>query len=62
MLYNYSELLNKYKSPYQIQKAVEKKEIYKIEKGIYSDVPRVHYLSIINKKYPYAVITSFSAY
>ena len=62
MLYNYSELLVKYQSAYQIQKAVDKKEIYKIEKGIYSDVPSVHYLDIINKKYPYAVITSLSAY
>ena len=62
MLYSYSELITKYQSAYQIQKAVEKKEIYKIEKGIYSDVPSVHYLAIINKKYPYAVITSFSAY
>lgn len=62
MLYNYSELLAKYQSDYQIKKAVNKKEIYKIEKGIYSDVLSVHYLEIINKKYPYAVITSFSAY
>ena len=62
MLYNYSELLAKYQSAYQIQKAVDNKEIYKIEKGIYSDVPSVHYLAIENKKYPYAVITSYSAY
>lgn len=62
MLYNHSEIKNKYKSTYQIRKALENKEIFKIEKGIYSDVPSVHYLSIINKKYPYAVITSFSAY
>lgn len=62
MLYNHSEIKNKYKSTYQIRKALENKEIFKIEKGIYSDIPSVHYLSIINKKYPYAVITSFSAY
>ena len=62
MLYNYSELLAKYQSAYQIQKAVDNKEIYKIEKGIYSDVPNVHYLEIIMKKYPYGVFTSYSAY
>lgn len=62
MLYNHSEIKNKYKSTYQIRKAIENKELYKIERGIYSDVPSVHYLSIINKKYPYAVITSLSAY
>ena len=62
MLYNYSELLSKYQSAYQIQKAVDNKEIYKIEKGIYSDVPNVHYLEIIMKKYPYGIFTSYSAY
>ena len=62
MLYNHSEIKNKYKSTYQIRKALSNKEIYKIEKGIYSDIPNVHYLSILNKKYPNAIITSFSAY
>ena len=62
MLYNYSELLTKYQSAYQIQKAVDNKEIYKMEKGIYSDVPNVHYLEIIMKKYPYGIFTSYSAY
>lgn len=62
MLYNYSELLTKYQSAYQIQKAVDNKKIYKIEKGIYSDVPNVHYLEIIMKKYPYGIFTSYSAY
>lgn len=37
MLYNHSEIKNKYKSTYQIRKALENKEIYKIEKGIYID-------------------------
>ena len=62
MLYNHSEIKSKYKSTYQIRKALENKEIYKIEKGIYSDVPSVHYLDIIMKKYPYGVFTSYSAY
>lgn len=62
MLYNHSEIKNKYRSTYQIRKALEENEIYKIEKGIYSDVPNVHYLEIIMKKYPYGVITSSSAY
>ena len=62
MLYSHSELKNKYKSTYQIRKALKNKEIYKIEKGIYSDVKSVHYLSVISKKYPNSVITSFSAY
>ena len=31
MLYNHSEIKSKYKSTYQIRKALENKEIYKIE-------------------------------
>lgn len=62
MVYTYKELLLDYKSAYQIEKAVKDGKIYKIEKGIYSDVPSVHYLAVIMKKYPYGVFTSYSAY
>lgn len=62
MLYTHNEIKNKYESTYQIRKALKDKEIYKIEKGIYSDVPSVHYLAVIMKKYPYGVFTSYSAY
>ena len=62
MLYNYNELKNRYKSTYQIRKALKNKEIFKIEKGIYSDVPNVHYLEVIMKKYSYGIFTSYSAY
>ena len=62
MIYTYNELLLKYKSAYQIEKAVKNGEVFKIEKGIYSDVPSVHYLAVIMKKYPYGVFTSYSAY
>lgn len=62
MLYSYKELLNKYKSNYQIEKAARKQEVFKIEKGIYSDKKNVHYLEIITKKYPHAIITGGSAY
>ena len=62
MIFTYNELLLKYKSAYQIEKAVKNGQIYKIEKGIYSDVPSVHYLAVIMKKYPYGIFTSYSAY
>lgn len=62
MIFTYNELLLKYKSAYQIEKAVKDRNIYKIEKGIYSDIPNVHYLSVIMKKYPYGILTSYSAY
>lgn len=62
MIYTYNELLVKFKSAYQIEKAVKDGNIFKVEKGIYSDVDNIHYLSVIMKKYPYTVFTSYSAY
>ena len=62
MIYNYEEAISKYKTDYQLRKAVENKEISKIEPGLYSDQEFVNYLLIINKKYPNAVFTSDSAY
>lgn len=62
MLYNYNEILEIYKDDYSIKKAINSKNIFKIEKGLYSDKPNVHYLAIISKKYPSAVISSHSAY
>lgn len=62
MIFTYKELLLKYKSAYQIEKSVRNGEIYKVEKGIYSDIPNVHYLEVIMKKYPYGILASYSAY
>ena len=60
MIFTYKELLLKYKSAYQIEKAVRNGEIYKVEKGIYSDIPNVHYLEVIMKKYPYGILAYYS--
>ena len=62
MLYTHKELLNIYKSNYQIEKAVKENKIFKIEKGIYADKKNVHYLEVLVKKYPKAIITGESAY
>ncbi len=62
MLYTHNEIKDKYKSTYQIRKALKNKKIFKIDKGIYSDISNVHHLAVIMKKYPYGVFTSYSAY
>lgn len=62
MLYTHKELINTYKSNYQIEKAVKEQKIFKIEKGIYADRKNVHYLEVIIKRYPQAIITGKSAY
>ena len=49
MIYNHKEIKEKYKSDYQINKAIENKEIYKIEKNIYFDTKNINYLEIISK-------------
>ena len=62
MLYFRNELdKNKY-STYQLNKAIENKELFKVDNGLYSDVEFVNPLEIILKKYPNAIFTSDSAY
>lgn len=62
MLYSFNELKKIYKSDYMIRKKIESGEIFKIEKGIYSDKENVEYLEIVNKKYPNAIFTMDSAF
>ena len=62
MVYNYKEILEKYKSDYNLKKALDNKEVYKIENGLYSDYPNISFLKKIAKKYPYAIISGMSAY
>ena len=62
MVYTHKELIEKYGTDYQIQKAVKNEKIYKIESGIYSDKKSNHYLDIFVKKYPNAIISGDSAY
>lgn len=62
MLYFRNELLNKYNSTYKLEKALENKEIFKVQYGLYSDKEYVGTLEIISKKYPEAILTSDSAF
>ncbi len=62
MIWTYRECINKYKSAYQIRKAVHTGEIFQIEKGVYASTPTVSTLAIITAKYPKAIITMESAF
>ena len=62
MLYFRNELDKTKYSTYQINKAIENKELFKLDNGLYSDVEFVNPLEIIVKKYPNAIFTSDSAY
>ena len=62
MVYCYKELLESGLNRYQIEKKVSNGELYKIEKGIYSDEKFPSELSVIIKKYPKAILTLNSAF
>ena len=62
MLYSYKECVLKYKSDYQIRKAIEREELFQIEKGIYSDSKYASHLEVLAKKYPNAIMTMNSAF
>ncbi len=62
MLYSYDDCIKLVGSYQKLNEALEKEEIYKIEKGIYSDKKYVSEVSVINKKYPKAIYTLNSAF
>jgi len=62
MVLSYHECLEKYKSAYQIKKALRQGELYQLEKGVYSDEPNASTLAIITAKYPKAIITMDTAF
>lgn len=62
MLYTYQECIEKYGSDYQMRKVIEKGELFKLEKGIYSDIQYATEEEILAKKYPEAILTMDSAF
>lgn len=62
MLYTRKELFESYDSAYKLNKALKNKEIFKIQKGIYSDEEYVNPLAVISKKYPNFIFTMDSAF
>ena len=62
MLSAYRECKAKYGTHYQINKALQAGELYKIEDGVYSDIPHVPQIEVISYKYPRGVFTLNSAF
>lgn len=62
MLYTYETCIEKFKSDYQLRKQIEQGNIYKIDKGIYSDTLYESDIEIVRMKYPNAVFTLNSAF
>jgi len=57
-----AECLEKYGSDYFIEKKIEKGELFKIGKGIYSEKKNVPEIAMFAYKYPNAVVTMDSAF
>lgn len=62
MLLTYPECLAKWQSDYQVKKQISEGNLYRIEKGVYSDIPDVSTLVVISFKYPNAIFTMDSAF
>lgn len=62
MTYNLKEILEKYKNRYNLSKAIDSKEIYKLDYNVYSDVELVNPMIIVSKKYPNSIISMDSAF
>ena len=62
MIYSRKEILKKYKTRYELSKAIKNKEVFKLEHGIYSDKELVNPMIVASKKYPSAIITMDTAF
>lgn len=62
MIYNYNECIKKYKTNYNLLKAIQKNELYKIDNGVYSDQKNPKELEIFIKKHPNVIFTMESAF
>jgi len=62
MVYTYAECINIYKTHYALTKALQRKEIFKIKDGIYSNVRYPKFIEIFVKEHKDAVFTLQSAF
>ncbi len=62
MVYTYKELMDTEKNKQKIYAKVKNKELFKVDKGIYSDYEVTNPILIYAKKYPNAIFTLDSAF
>ena len=62
MVWNYKEIIKKYKSLKKLQFAINNRELFKVMKGIYSDEEFPDELSIVAAKYKEFVVTMQSGF
>ena len=59
---NNNEILKKYKTNIELEKAIKNKKIFKIDHGIYSDKEIVDPMILFSKKYENSIITMDTAF
>ena len=62
MIYNNHEVRTKYKSYYNINKAINNKELYRIDHGVYSDVPNPNPILVAVVKHRNSIVTLNTAF
>ena len=62
MLFSYYQCIEIFGTDRKLKKALDNEQMFKIEKGIYSDTKYVSELAIISMKYPNAIFTLNSAF
>lgn len=62
MLYSYKQCLETYKIDYLLEKALEEKKLFKVEKGIYSASPSWSKLAVIIFFNPDSIFTMNNAF
>ena len=62
MILTYAECKKIYKTDYAIHKLLAEGKLKRIRRGIYSDEDYAFDLEVVNKIYPYAVFTLYSAF
>ena len=62
MLYRTDEILKKYKTNIELEKAIKNKKIFKSDHGIYSDKEIVDPMILFSKKYENSIITMDTAF
>jgi len=62
MIMTYKDCIDKYRTDYQLKKALERNEVFQLEAGIYSNDKYASRFEIISVKYPKAIFTMNSAF
>ena len=62
MVYSYKDVLTELGSRAEIEKALKKREIFRLKNGVYSDNDMLDPIVVISKKYGKAIITMDSAF